>query len=171
MEIRSFFISATLLLATFTMTPCQAATTVRSIHSIHCEIGLPSRSVVSKSDEFVLRLHNAGTQSVSLLRRNTPLEAMFSDQLRVTRNGKRLDYVGPMAKRPAPTAQEYLRLLPGERHENLFKVADGYDVSQPGRYQVSWNGEFMDAMIGDGTPTPENPIQHRVRCKPLRFTK
>jgi hypothetical protein len=148
-----------------------ATAAMNTLKSLHCELSKAATSTDSAGDQFLLTLHNLGKQPLWLLRRNTPLEPMLSDHLRVSRNGKMLTYIGPMAKRAAPTAQEYVQLAAGARIEQRFNVSRGYDIAPRGRYRIAWSGEFIDARVGTNAPTPDDLSPHRASCKALRFTQ
>lgn len=141
-----------------------ASATLPLLKSIHCEL---ARSAIAADGALELRLRNDGAEAVSLLRRNTPLEPMRADFLNVSRNGKRLPYLGPVAKRSAPTLEEYLTLSPGESLRQAFDASLGYDFSKTGRYRVAWPGELMDAAIGDAKPNPLSPRPARIQCAPV----
>lgn len=134
------------------------------LKSIHCEL---VRSANGVGGALELHLRNDGPQPVALLRRNTPLEPMRADFLRVTRNDKRLVYLGPVAKRSVPTLDEYLTLSPGATIQHAFDPSLGYDFSKPGRYRIVWNGELLDAAIGSTQPNPNSPQPARIQCAPV----
>lgn len=67
----------------------------------------------------------------------TPLEGMLSDCLRVTREGKRVDYDGPMIKRALLPLEKYLRVAPGKSLSSEIVVNDGYELYHEGRYRIA----------------------------------
>jgi peptidyl-Lys metalloendopeptidase len=161
-------------LASIVLGSSHSMAAMKTLKSLHCELlqsASDSRVAGNAGQGFVLKLHNRGETAIWLLRRNTPLEPMLSDHLQVERNGKRLEYLGPVAKRAPPTIDEYLRLAPGERIEHAFEISREYEMSARGRYRIFWNGEFMDAHRGESAPNPENSTMHQVACKSLRFTR
>ena len=92
-------------------------------------------------------LTNTSKQDVSVLTWNTPLDRMITDCLDVTVDGESIEYDGPMIKRGAPTASDYLVLAPGQTVEAEFPVSDAYDTSKPGKYDVK-----IKRAIGDVVP-------------------
>ena len=81
-------------------------------------------------------LRNDGNAAITALRRLTPLEGILGDLFEVTFAGQRLEYRGRMVKRGPPTADEFVTLDPGSHAHATVDLAEGYDLSSPGRYRV-----------------------------------
>ena len=81
-------------------------------------------------------LRNDGSATITVLRRQTPLEGILGDLFEVTFAGRRLEYRGRMVKRGPPTADEFVTLGPGSHAHATVDLAEGYDLSSPGRYRV-----------------------------------
>lgn len=153
-------------IVTCTLASGFASAVTTTVDFMRCEMhvaGAPGR--------VTLKLTNLGSQTFALLRRNTPFEPMQSEHLQLTRNGKPVAYSGRLVKRSPPGKDEYLVFAPGSSQETVFALADGYDVSRPGRYRLYWPGELIDAAIGDVAVNPDDPRPHRVTCKTVHFTK
>jgi hypothetical protein len=91
-------------------------------------------------------LTNHGTEDVSVLAWNTPLDRVLSDCFHVTVNGKKLAYDGPMVKRAAPTAQDYVTIKAGQSRAAEFPLSDAYDTSKPGNYRVKLRTDLADVV-------------------------
>lgn len=81
-------------------------------------------------------LRNDGSRTITVLRRQTPLEGILGDLFEVTLEGRRLEYRGRMVKRGPPTAGEFVTIGPGSLAHATVDLAAGYDLSSPGRYRV-----------------------------------
>jgi hypothetical protein len=138
---------------------------------VSCRLTMPSSLGRKEPAVPVLALRNNSKESVVILKRNTPLEGWLADSMTVTRDGQPIAYIGAMAKRMAPTAEEYLRLKPGERRRFRVMLQRGYDVSLPGTYQVRWRGELMDTQLGNGPLSLTLARPQTVACNVLTFTR
>jgi len=88
--------------------------------------------------EFTLTNH--GSESVQVLPRNTPLEEEFNAPIfKVKRNGQVIEYIGRMVKRPAPTADDYITIEPGEVVSAMLDLADGYAIYDAGSYLITYD--------------------------------
>jgi len=92
-------------------------------------------------------LTNTSNQDLSVLTWNTPLDDVVTDCLDITVNGRKVEYDGPIIKRGAPTAKDYVLIKAGESVETNFPVSDAYDTSKPGTYEVT-----LKTMIPDARP-------------------
>lgn len=156
------------LLASLAMTISAEAA---ALAELSCRLTMPVTLGRKEPAVPVLALRNNGKEPVAILKRNTPLEGWLADSLIVTRDDQPVPYIGAMAKRTPPTAEEYLHLKPGARRRFRVILQRGYDVSSPGRYQVRWQGELMDAQVGN-SPVSLTPAQPRtVACNALTFTR
>lgn len=93
----------------------------------------------AKTHDVVLikfSLTNASKQDVAVLTWNTPLDRVTTDCLDVEVDGKAIEYDGPMVKRGAPMASDYVTLAPGQTVEAEFAVSNAYDTSKPGAYEI-----------------------------------
>lgn len=91
---------------------------------------------LSDRASVTVTLRNGGSHAVRLLRWYTPAEGLEESLFSVTRDGQAVAFVGPHYKRPAPTEADYVRLAPGESLVRSVDLAEVYDLSRSGRYQV-----------------------------------
>ncbi len=142
-----------------------------ALADVSCRLTMPVTLGRKEPAVPVLALRNSGKEPVAIMKRNTPLEGWLADSLIVTRDDQSVPYVGAMAKRMPPTAEEYLLLKSGARRRFRVVLQRGYDVSLPGRYQVRWNGELMDAQMGNSPVRVANARPQTVACNVLVFTR
>ncbi|MFO0942290.1 MAG: M35 family metallopeptidase [Pirellulales bacterium] len=97
-----------------------------------------------KSVVLRVTLTNDGSDDLHVLTWNTPLDSLPTDCLEIKLNGKRLEFDGPIVKRAAPTAKDYLLIKAGQSVTADYVVSDAYDTSKPGKYQVKIKTPIMD---------------------------
>ena len=147
------------------------ASLIASHADIACQLAISARLTRNQPAVLVLTVQNHGTQTLRLLKRNTPLEGWLADSLVVERDGQPVPYTGAMAKRMPPTASEYLRLKPGASHRHRAPLQLAYDVSRPGSYRVQWRGDLMDAFLGNGAPNPDGLSPQTITCAAVSFVR
>lgn len=147
-----------------------AAVMAASLADVACRLAMPASLSRNSAAVATMTLHNRGKQTISILKRNTPLEGWLADSLTVTRDDQPVTYSGAMAKRMPPSVDEYLRLKPGTRHRYRMALQRGYDVSLPGHYQVRWKGELLDVQLG-GAIDLTQPTPLTLTCNAVTFTR
>ncbi|MGB0134330.1 M35 family metallo-endopeptidase [Dokdonella sp.] len=84
-------------------------------------------------------LVNQSSATVSVLRWQTPLDGVTNDLFMVSQNGKPAVYTGPLYKRMAPRAGDFIELKPGESLNASVELSMYYDMRAGGQYQVSYD--------------------------------
>jgi peptidyl-Lys metalloendopeptidase len=98
---------------------------------------------------LTLHLANRGAGSVWVLRWQVPSEEIEADMLAVTRNGEPVEYLGPLVKRPAPTAADYVEIAAGEALSATFDPTSVYDMTAKGQYSVTFKSWQLDVLTGN----------------------
>lgn len=163
----SLFALGALMVSTGTAISAEAA----ALPELTCRLSMPTTLGRKEPAVAVLALRNRGKEPVAILKRNTPLEGWLADSLIVTRDEQPVPYIGPMAKRMPPSADEYLLLKPGARRRTRVALQRGYDVSLPGQYLVRWKGELMDVQLGKAPVNLALSQPKTVACNVLAFTR
>jgi hypothetical protein len=89
---------------------------------------------------------NTGRKPERFCDYHTPFEGVRNAFMEVVgQDGKRVDYAGMMAKRAAPTAEDYRTVAPGKTDEATFDLTQGYALS-PGRYTVKFTGGSISGL-------------------------
>jgi len=120
-------------------------------------------------------LTNTSNRELSVLTWNTPLDHVVTDCLDVTVNGKKVAYDGPIVKRGAPTAKDYITIKAGQTVATEFPVSAAYDTSKPGTYQVKLKTPIPDvvpkviglakALKAENRAPSMHPISHKTSFK------
>lgn len=111
---------------------------------LECALTGPSQVGPGKPVEVLFRLTNRTQRPLFVLKWHTPLEGVRSNLFTVTRDGAGLPYQGPMVKRAAPTAGDYVTIAPGASVEARVDVSQVYEMAPPGNYQLTFRDELMD---------------------------
>jgi peptidyl-Lys metalloendopeptidase len=81
-------------------------------------------------------ISNPTNHTVRVLKWFTPADGVEEPLFGVTRNGEPVAYIGAHYKRPAVTGKDYISLKAGESINSTVNLADYYDFSQSGQYEV-----------------------------------
>lgn len=104
---------------------------------------------------------------------NTPFEGRWKGTIfTVTRDGQEIAYTGPMTKRGDPSRDEYLKIEPGQPAAATADLAQVYDLTQPGSYEVRVVQGLVDVTT-DAASLPRPRDRHEgaeLECAPLRLT-
>ncbi len=106
----------------------------------------PSVSLSVAQSEFsaaqdvlvTVNISNPTKHTVRVLKWFTPAEGVEEPLFAVTRDGEAVPYIGAHYKRPAVTGKDYISLKAGESLARTVNLADYYDLSQSGQYEVAY---------------------------------
>lgn len=85
------------------------------------------------------KLINQSSTTVHVLRWQTPVDGVTNDLFDVSQNGKPVEYVGPLYKRIAPRAEDFIELKPGESLSAQVDLSTYYDMRAGGQFQVAYS--------------------------------
>lgn len=129
------------------------------IASLDCSASYQSNNKI----ECEFSLTNKGLQDYYVLKLNTPLEGHPSDCLRVTRNGKMIEYDGIFVRRRnLPGPADFLLVPAGKTVSAAYDVSTGYDMSEGGTYNVAVDTyiEFVEGSVNKGINELGNSAMH-----------
>lgn len=152
--------------AAFALTTSVAATTPPYLD---CRLRMPETVIPGRPVRLAFELLNKGAVPVRVLAWNTPLEGWFGSFLKLERDGVEIPYQGPMVKRGAPAADDYVRIAPAAKAAATLDLAQVYSTAAPGLYTVTFTGSLHDVAEGRRkVPGVERrPIS--IPCAPVRF--
>jgi peptidyl-Lys metalloendopeptidase len=81
---------------------------------------------------------NPHKHTVRVLKWFTAAEGVEEPLFAVTRDGEPVAYIGAHYKRPAVTGKDYISLRAGQSISHTVNLADYYDLSQSGQYEVAY---------------------------------
>ncbi len=140
---------------------------------LECTLSVAPQVGAGQPVEVLFRLTNRTQRPLFVLEWHTPLEGLRSNLFTVTRDGADIPYQGPMVKRAPPTAESYVTLAPGASVEARVDVSLAYELTQPGRYQLTFRGELMDVATEQAeVPRAMDAFQAMpVACPTLETTR
>ena len=92
-------------------------------------------SGVACSFEFT----NNANEDLYLLKRNTPLEGLYSQYVSVSLDGHPLEYKGIYIHRLPPTKDEFVLLKAGESISATVQITDAFSIDTNGLYTVQYS--------------------------------
>jgi peptidyl-Lys metalloendopeptidase len=111
------------------------------------------------SDDVVARVTvtNTGRIPVAVPRWQLPKGQMDADLFEVVQDGRPVDYVGRLAKRPAPAPGDFAILRPGQSLRGRTELTRHYDMHGGGEYVVIYRMDLLDGVdldaLRDGSET------------------
>ena len=91
---------------------------------------------------------NTTRHPVMLLSWQLPSDELDGPLFKITRDGQRVGYLGPIVKRGAPQASDRIKLDPGASLSYDVELTGAYDLSASGRYAIEYasRGKHGDAI-------------------------
>ncbi len=120
---------------------------ISSLAATGLEINLTSKQDSFLSDNAVkvsVTFTNRSKEAMKFLKWETPFEGVEDNLFSVTLDGKTVTYIGRDYKRVLPTEKDYLTLLPKESLTEEVNLADYYDFSATGNYNIKYNVATFD---------------------------
>lgn len=112
-----------------------------SAGNLRVSIGSAAQQLSDTDDlTMTVTFTNEGRASAKLLRWITPSDELSGPLFQITRDGAPVTYLGPIAKRAAPTADDYITLSPGESVSYEVELTGLYDFSADGQYEIQYLG-------------------------------
>ncbi|MEO7198850.1 MAG: M35 family metallo-endopeptidase [Dokdonella sp.] len=117
-----------------------------AVQSAGLEIVL-SPSAESVGDGTIeYKLINHSTSTIHVLRWQTPVDGITNDLFSVRQNGEEIAYIGPLYKRVAPRAEDFVELKPGDSLDATVELSAWYDMRHGGQYEVRYAREARDVV-------------------------
>jgi hypothetical protein len=135
-----------------------SATPPPPVKALSCTLSVARPSAGARVVTLSFTLRNGGDRSIAVLGWNTPFDGWFGEYLDVTRDGARVPYKGPVAKRGAPDTDDYVTVQARGQRTARIDLSLAYAVKEAGRYRVTFRGVLHDVRVdGASRPTGLNP--------------
>ncbi|KZN60217.1 hypothetical protein N473_24875 [Pseudoalteromonas luteoviolacea CPMOR-1] len=132
------------LIASLFIAGCKDKTPNTDIDSkFECAIAYASTSFPDMNYPVEFRFTNLSDSSARVLIWHTPFEGWWSKFLLVEQNGKRLDYLGPMAKRSAADEDDYVTFLPKETKATTIDLAQVYEIDVEAPLKITYQNNLV----------------------------
>lgn len=125
---------------------------VAPVAQAHVELEALSEEY-SASDSLQIRftLTNTGDSPIYFLAWDTPLSGIYADVFLVEKSGELVDYIGPLAYRRSPLAEDFERLESGSSVSGELDLSEYYALELSGTYEVTYKSEKLN--IGVESPS------------------
>lgn len=131
---------------------CASFASFARSNSLSVNLSLADRATVSDQEVMVdVVFTNNGSTPLSIAKWFVPEGALEGDLFLLSRDGKKVPYLGPIIKRAAPTAQDMITLAPGESITRSVDIAGMYDLSASGEYKMQY-GVASSQLLGRTVP-------------------
>jgi peptidyl-Lys metalloendopeptidase len=135
---------------------------VTSFSPLSVTLSASAQAVSEKEElEVTVTFVNNSADTVRLLRWKIP-EEEHSPMLTVEQEGKAVDYLGRIYKRPAPQADDYITFSPGYSISQRIIITQEFDFSAGGTYQIRY---FAYTESGE---LSSDPIVVEVEARPIQ---
>ena len=113
---------------------------------------------------------NTSNHTVRVPKWELPSDFMEAKLFQVSRNGEPVQYEGPMAKRPLPSAGDFAILRAGETLRTTVDLSGAYDMSKSGEYVVTLSSPLQHASLSNGQMLKHaNGLPMVIQSVPLRL--
>lgn len=106
------------------------------------------RAWLAADDDVVaaVTITNDSARTMVVPRWQVPEARLEADLFQVTRDGRPVDYLGVLVKRPAPTPADFVAIAPGQSITGRTELSRHYDMASGGEYLVTYR---LDQVSGD----------------------
>jgi peptidyl-Lys metalloendopeptidase len=101
-------------------------------------VPMQTRFAAVQNVKVTLKYSNVGSETMTIYKWALPETGLFDPLFEVTRNGEPVAYVGPIAKRRAPTADDLFYLTPGMTMSAVIELSSVYDMTETGSYMIQY---------------------------------
>lgn len=155
------------------LTSCggEAKMTESGRYPVECTLEAEKKYVTGQPVNLRFSIRNQSDRTLYILTWYTPLEGIAGEIFSVTRDGEAVPYRGIMAKRGDPSRDEYIVVRPRAEASVVVDLAEEYDLSRAGRYQVEFTSRLHD-VTDDESAVPRKRDDHQpqdLRCSTAAF--
>lgn len=133
----------------FLLVACTSAAPNNGITSVQIKLSVDNEALGLGSVVVHSSLSNYSGEDISFLPWNTPFDASVTGRFLIvteilqTGESIELPYMGPMVKRMAPTAGDYVLVREGEDLQNFLNITKSYNFCAGHRYSVSFSNDLL----------------------------
>ena len=145
-----------------------AAPPAASINPLRVSMVAASAGIADFSGAIEITVTNTSSRTVRLPRWQLPSDFLQAELFTVSRDGRAVEYAGPMIKRGLPRAADFAVLRAGESYRAVVDLSAAYDLTRSGQYTVTFNAPLQHASLDGGSMlTHANGLPMSVRSAPL----
>jgi len=136
-----------ILLGSLLLVCATAGTALAASGSVSVRLDASTKAADIGSGKLVFTMSNDSSAAVHVLRWQTPFDGVTSDLFSVERDGVTVNYVGPLYKRAAPQAKDYIELQPGAARTVEVDLSAFYDMKVGGQYSINYARDAQSALL------------------------
>jgi peptidyl-Lys metalloendopeptidase len=137
--------------------------------ALKCSLTLPPKIKLGEPIPLSFTLENTGSTALKVLNWNTPLEGFFGKYLSIAGPSGEVRYEGPMVKRGAPEADEYVTIAAGGKAQATVDLALPYRLTKAGRYTVTFKGSLFDVTTEPVPRSSDKLAGMKLSCPAATF--
>jgi peptidyl-Lys metalloendopeptidase len=111
-------------------------------------------AATGKASDFLgaveVRITNTSRNTVRVPKWQLPSDFLEARLFQVSRDGKPVQYEGPLVKRGLPTAADFAIIRPGQTYIAKVDLSAAYDLAQTGQYTVTFASPLQHASLSGG---------------------
>lgn len=109
------------------------------IQDLHIDVTpVQTRFAGVQDVKVILKYSNNGDETMGIYKWNLPEDELCDPIFAVTRNGEHVEYVGPLFKRSAPTADDVIYLAPGMTVSAVVQLSSVFNMTNTGNYMIRY---------------------------------
>jgi peptidyl-Lys metalloendopeptidase len=120
-------------------------------------IPVQSRFAAVQDVNVILKYSNIGDDTMAINKWYLPEKGLCDRLFEVTRDGEHVDYVGPLCKRRAPTADDMIFLTPGTTVSAAIQLSTVYNMTKSGNYIIQYKMNVDQVLL-----TTDGMRKHRI---------
>jgi hypothetical protein len=149
---KAFVVFCLAVLATACGESAPVTETQAASATLSCQLSVTGALQPGQPVTVELTLHNGLATPVEVLRYFTPFEGILGEIFDVRRQGEPVPYEGPMVKRAAPGDDDWLALPAGQELSASVDLAEAWDLSRPGKYELQLSNSISYRLPGENEP-------------------
>ena len=121
----------------------------------------------SQDVEISVNIANPTKHSIRILKWFTPISGIEEPIFTVMVDGEPVEYTGALYKRPAATGNDYITLKSGKSVTYGVNLADYYDLSKTGQYEIYYDAAslFLFTDKGNSSKNPDSLKSKSISLK------
>lgn len=140
-----------------------AAVAAPNANKLVVSVAVTDRATLGDQDVAVdVVFTNTGDTPVSVVKWFVPDGTPEGDLFLLTRNGEAVPYLGPIIKRPAPTANDMITIAPGESIVRTAELSGLYDLSETGVYAIQYGAASAQMFARESIRSTRGELKSRV---------
>ncbi|HVF33696.1 MAG TPA: M35 family metallo-endopeptidase [Candidatus Saccharimonadia bacterium] len=114
-----------------------------------------------------ISMTNTSGEAVRVLKYQTPFFGVEADLFDVSLGKDDVEYVGMLAKRGIPSADDFMTFAAGERRSAVVELAKFYEFGTSGQYAIRYDTVLQGAAVGNAPIEKRAGVPERLQSPPI----